>query len=70
MIQFILHIIFCTPYLVIGVGIAAIIDISIYYTKVTSRFTLLQIWGCTLFWPIVLVTIVLAFIIGLTDQNQ
>jgi hypothetical protein len=55
----ILNIIFSGEYLVIGALIAALLDISIHYTKSTTRFTLLEIWGCTLFWPIVLVLVII-----------
>ena len=61
MIELILNTVFSVPYLVIGILVAALFDIMIHYTKVTSRFTLLEIWGCTMFWPFVIV----AFIIGL-----
>lgn len=61
MLELILNTVFSVPYLVIGILVAALFDIMIHYTKVTSRFTLLEIWGCTMFWPFVIV----AFIIGL-----
>jgi len=63
----ILNIVFSLPYLAIGVTIAAILDIVIHYTKVTSRFTLLQIWSCTMCWPAVLVVLGFAYIIGRED---
>lgn len=60
----ILNTVFSLPYLVIGVSIAALLDIVIHYTKVTTRFTLLQIWGCTMCWPMVLLLLAAAFIYG------
>ena len=60
----ILNTIFSVPYLVIGVLIAALLDIAIHYTKATSRFTLLEIWGCVMCWPAVLVLLFFAFIFG------
>ena len=64
MLQFILSTIFSVEYLVIGVLVAALLDISIHYTKATSRFTLLEIWACTMFWPIVITLSVIAIIKG------
>jgi len=64
MIQLILDTIFSVNYLVIGVLIAALLDIGIHYTKASSRFTLIEIWGCTMFWPAVLVVFFFAFIFG------
>ena len=61
MIELILNTVFSVPYLVIGILVAALFDIAIHYTKISTRFTLLEIWGCTMFWPFV----ILAFIIGL-----
>lgn len=60
----ILNTVFSLPYLAIGVSIAALLDIVIHYTKVTTRFTLLQIWGCTMCWPMVLLLLAAAFIYG------
>ena len=67
MLDTIINTIFSLPYLGIGVTIAAILDIVIHYTKVTSKFTLIQIWGCTMFWPVVLVILGFAYIIGRED---
>jgi len=64
MIQLTLDTIFSVNYLVIGVLIAALLDIGIHYTKASSRFTLIEIWGCTMFWPAVLVVFFFAFIFG------
>jgi len=67
MLDTIINTIFSLPYLGIGVTIAAILDIAIHYTKITSRFTLIQIWGCTMFWPLVLLILGFAYIIGRED---
>jgi len=64
MLEIILNTIFSVNYLVIGVLVAALMDIAIHYTKSSSRFTLLEIWGCTMLWPIILVFFFLAFIFG------
>ena len=57
MLEIIINTIFSVPYLVVGVFVAALLDIVIHYTKATTRFTLLEIWGCTMFWPFVLVVV-------------
>ena len=64
MIESIINTVFSLPYLAIGVVVAAIIDLSIYYTQSSKRFTLLEIWGCTMCWPIVLVIFGIAFFKG------
>ena len=64
MLEIILNTIFSVPYLVVGVLIAALLDIAIHYTKATTRFTLLEIWGCVMCWPAVLVLLFFAFIFG------
>lgn len=64
MLEFILSTIFSVEYLVIGVLVAALLDISIHYTKSSSRFTLIEIWGCTMFWPLILIIFSIAFING------
>lgn len=66
MIELILNTVFSVPYLVIGILVAALFDIAIHYTKTSTRFTLLEIWGCTMFWPFV----ILAFIIGLSKSEN
>ena len=68
MLVSIINTVFSLPYLAIGVTIAAILDIAIHYTKVTSRFTLLQIWGCVMCWPAVLLLLAAAFVAGKTNQ--
>jgi len=67
MLDIILNTVFSLPYLGIGITIAAILDTIIHFTKVTTRFTLLQIWGCTMFWPIVLVVLCIGYALGKED---
>jgi hypothetical protein len=57
MLEIIINTIFSIPYLVLGVLVAALLDTVIYYTRVTNRFTLIEIWGCTMFWPLVLLVV-------------
>ena len=64
MIDIILNTVFSIEYLVVGVLVAALLDIGIHYTKSSSRFTLLEIWGCTMIWPLILVVVVITFIKG------
>lgn len=66
MIELILNTVFSVPYLVIGILVAALFDIAIHYTKATTRFTLLEIWGCTMLWPF----IVLVFILGVIKSEK
>jgi hypothetical protein len=68
MFESIINTVFSLPYLAIGVTIAAVLDMAIHYTKVTTRFTLLQIWGCTMCWPMVLLLLGAAFLAGKTNQ--
>jgi hypothetical protein len=44
-----------TTYLIIGIIVAALIDLGIYYTKSSKQFTLLEICSCTLFWPVMII---------------
>jgi hypothetical protein len=53
----IINTIFSVPYLVFGFLITALLDTVIYYTRVTNRFTLIEIWGCAMFWPLVLLVV-------------
>lgn len=61
MLELILNTVFSVPYLAVGVTIAALLDIAIHYTKTTTRFTLLEIWGCTMCWPLILVATCIIF---------
>lgn len=42
-------------YLIIGVIVAALIDLGIYYTKSSKQFTFIEICSCTLFWPAMII---------------
>ena len=64
MIADILNMIFSIEYLVLGILVTALLDISIHYTKSSERLTLLEIWGCVMFWPIILTVFVVSFIRG------
>lgn len=64
MLHVILHTVFSVEYLLLGITIAAMLDVAIHYTKVTTRFTLLEIWGCIVCWPAVLLLVALGFIHG------
>jgi len=61
MVEFFLNTIFSVPYFTIGVIITAAFDIAIYYTKVTTRFTFLEILGCIMFWPLAVLCFLLTF---------
>ena len=64
MIADILNMIFSIEYLVLGILVTALLDISIHYTKSSERLTLLEIWGCVMFWPAILMVFVISFIKG------
>ena len=64
MIADILNMIFSIEYLVLGILVTALLDISIHYTKSSERLTLLEIWGCVAFWPIVLIIFLISLIKG------
>jgi hypothetical protein len=64
MVEGIISTVFSLPYLGIGVVVAALLDLSIYYTKSSDRLTLLEIWGCVAFWPIVLIIFLISLIKG------
>lgn len=42
-------------YLIIGFIIAILLDLLIRYSESSKPLTFLEIWGCTLFWPIVII---------------
>jgi hypothetical protein len=44
-------------YFIIGIVFTALIDLGIYYTKSTSQFTLLEIVGSIIMWPIILIIV-------------
>jgi hypothetical protein len=64
MVEGIISTVFSLPYLGIGVFVAALLDLSIYYTKSSDRLTMLEIWGCVAFWPIVLIVFLISLIKG------
>ena len=64
MIADILNMIFSIQYLVLGILVAALLDISIHFTKSSERLTFLEIWGCIVFWPIILMVFVVSFVRG------
>lgn len=64
MIADILNMIFSIQYLVLGILVAALLDISIHFTKSSERLTFLEIWGCIVFWPIILTVFVVSFVRG------
>lgn len=57
MLESILNTVFSIPYLLIGTGLAAFLDFKIRRTKATTQFTSLEIWGCAVAWPLLVVTI-------------
>ncbi len=61
MLESLLNFMFSIPYYIIGFAVAAILDIAIHYTKATSRFTLLEIWGCAMFWPVVVILFMMGY---------
>ena len=66
MLEFIINTIFSIPYLGFGLFIITIFDIFIFFTKTNTRFTLIEILGGVMFWPIVLVVV---FTILIKGQN-
>lgn len=67
MLESILNTVFSIPYLLIGVAIAGFIDYKIHKSKATTRFTSLEIWGCTVGWPLLVFT-ALIFYLGTPDN--
>ena len=64
MIADILNTIFSIQYLLLGVLVAALLDTSIHYTQSSERLTALEILGCIVIWPIILIVFVISFIKG------
>jgi hypothetical protein len=60
----IINTIFSIPYLLIGVIIAIMLDLFIYKFKASTRLTFLEIWGCIMFWPIVLIIVIVGYYIA------
>ena len=42
-------------YFIIGILFTALVDYGIYCLKSSKQFTLLEIWSCTMLWPIMMV---------------
>jgi hypothetical protein len=61
MVEFFLNTIFSIPYFIIGVIITAAFDIAIYYTRVSARFTFIELLGCTMFWPLAVLCFLITF---------
>lgn len=64
MFENIINTVFSIPYLLIGVIIAIMLDLFIYKFKASTRLTFLEIWGCIMFWPIVLIIVIVGYYIA------
>ena len=53
-----------TLYFLLGTVFTLLMDLSIHYTKSSERLTLLEICGCVMFWPFILMVFVISFIKG------
>ena len=62
MFESIINTIFSIPYLLIGVILVIMLDLFINKFKVSTRLTFLEIWGCVLFWPAVLLTVIIVYL--------
>ena len=63
MLESIINTIFSIPYLLTGITLAAILDFISHRAKVTTRLTFLEIWGCIMFWPVIIFFVIIAYII-------
>lgn len=61
MFENIINTVFSIPYLLIGVLLAIMLDLFIYKFKASTRLTFLEIWGCIMFWPIVLIIVIVGY---------
>lgn len=61
MIISIINTIFSLPYFLIGILTAIILDLYIHKTKITTRLTFIEIWGCIMCWPIVTVLFIITY---------
>lgn len=52
MVESILNTVLSLPYLLVGVGITAILDYMIHKSKATTRFTSFEICGGIVGWPL------------------
>jgi len=57
MFENIINTVFSIPYLLIGVIIAVMLDLFIHKFKASTRLTFLEIWGCIICWPIVIIVV-------------
>ncbi len=67
MFENIINTVFSIPYLLIGVIIAIMLDLFIYKFKASTRLTFLEIWGCVMFWPILLFIFIVGYISTIND---
>ena len=63
MIESIINTVFSIPYLLTGVLLAILLDLFVYKTKASSRLTFMEIWGCCMCWPIVLLFFIFLYIL-------
>lgn len=62
MFENIINAVFSIPYLLIGVIIAVMLDLFIHKFKASTRLTFLEIWGCVMCWPAVLLVVIIAYL--------
>ena len=67
MIESILNTVFSIPYLLLGVLFAVILDLFIYKSKASTRLSLIEILGCAMCWPVILIIDIVAYFI--TSDN-
>lgn len=67
MLENIINTIFSIPYLLIGVILAVILDLVIHKSKASTRLSLIEIWGCAMCWPVILIIVIVAYFI--TSDN-
>jgi hypothetical protein len=67
MFENIINTVFSIPYLLIGVLLAIMLDLFIYKFKASTRLTFLEIWGCVMFWPILLIIVIVGYLSTIND---
>jgi hypothetical protein len=67
MLENIINTVFSIPYLLLGVLFAVILDLFIYKSKASTRLSLIEIWGCAMCWPVILIIVIVAYFI--TSDN-
>jgi len=67
MLENIINTIFSIPYLLIGVILAVILDLVIHKSKASTRLSLIEILGCAMCWPFILIIVIVAYFI--TSDN-